>query len=1737
MLKWSHPKRGWGSELFSPAMVLRVAVVNPTTLNGAGWKFAELPFDICCVSECSTTAGMQVSCSKEFNNYGLRITWGTPVPSHRAKANGDESLRGAALGVCVVSSKPLAVRPSRDLLPPQWLATCRLMVSFVQLPTFVARIITVYGVPGCSQNSVQRNLTLWTAIFAILRTSDMPTLIGGDCNIKPQSTEVWESISALGFVEAFAQHEAVCGFPLPHTCRGATSNDTLVYSCHFARCFQSSFVHQGGLFADHSPLIVSFDVQVPQFIHRTLQLPGAMSDIVLNSELFQFEQDKLCKARSFGTDLNLVNGSPTLTSDGFDTALQQVGRIFETAYDAAVHGLNSFVGDGCFVPVRQPEKVPRLSKRTPVPIPPRQAPRRARNGAYEPPNEVYRIRTLQWTKQMRRLEAFCHRFAKYHGGNFPVGVAHQSKTEWDVILASPGFRPSFSAWCLRNGICAVWLSYDGLQRDWLQSLCSGFRAALHKIAVQEKQLRSKVFQHTLDLDLLHFGGPLAYSMIKPPKPLPPGHFDLCDNFTASVFRCRGKSLPKIQVHGTRMPDTSLTCTAGAQAFKLRATDDVGVFEAVDLPKGCVTPFGFSQTHMVTDPDRIAKAFFEFWAPFWLRDSGDQCTDISAWPDFLRLCHALPDLGVVPSDEVQTLEEWRWAIKATKCNTARGVCGLSQPELNAFSDQIIGFLAQLMYAGSSLGFPDWLMLARVVMVPKCTGATSFSQMRPITVYSLLFRIWAKISARRLLQQWKTVVPRCITGGLPGRSCARLSLSNAIDVEHGLSIGAGLGGFSLDIAKCFNALGRLPALHLLRHGGFGPKHSQFWSLSLGKMTRTACFLDTSSCPSAATTGLPEGDPLAVCAIVMFGLLWASPLLSVGIRCSLFYDDWSWTSDRADHHILALRHTQDFLAALQLHSDPSKCWCWGSTPKARKAWEQVNLAVTGAPDTYRVSSSEKALGVLMHYTKQTTLGCQATRLEAGIHRLQRLQKLPVPPSQKAHLIQTGIWPVALFGADVVYVGAKHLNKLRSVATTALVGKTSATMPHLALATVSKHVCDPVLYLLIRTLGLWRSLMCHDELSLPSLRGYLANACDDPNLAFGPASALKCYLKHVNWTINGDGFVVDHLNRSLDLSVVSFKQVLAYLWDAWDVIVSALVRKRRDYPDWPELDLFNFRLLNLPEDPREVAVVHQQTTLSHLWDTQNSKWAPQAKDDLLPCPLCGGANSRAHFPCLCPGLTDLRNEHSAALDLVTSEFPHLIFLPVLSKHPKLRLLQTIHAARELPEPFNLFELWPQLDGFPVFYTDGSCIHPELPVARFSAFAIVLDCATADYHRRDLARVHSSRATTPDTFLAVQVAVTPGLQTINRAEFCAILQIVRSVPGATIFSDSSWAIGTFHAVRDAPHPSEHCMRDNFDLILILCALADEVDLANYDLFKIKSHLNDDEAEDSLHLYHIQGNRFADELARKGVEPGRSPLHATAHEVSDWYVRQKQLLLDVRPFLVQADILRLDGFSTASDSGNVRKRLTNDQLDTWQPDGFYMSIPDVPDEIASGFLPGASVLQCMLRWFRLLRWPHVDEKSGGISLFEMMVNFVGLSGCVIPRVAARGTVRPEYFDPMRDPAADLIPCTVQDGVRMMDHAIHFMKRAMDIDLVPPDNKVSRQFHWRFGHKKVLSGFRTRPALPELTVHMQAMSSAIQDGNLQAFCPFDASAVPWRVLGPADSTPHAVRVRIWLRLDNQARARK
>lgn len=100
--------------------MLRVAVVNPTSLSNNYAKFVQLPCDLCLVSETSATKSMQEFHTRAFKKVQIQVSWGCPVPPQKRCIDGSESKRGCALGVCVLSKRGIPLRMSRDILPTHW---------------------------------------------------------------------------------------------------------------------------------------------------------------------------------------------------------------------------------------------------------------------------------------------------------------------------------------------------------------------------------------------------------------------------------------------------------------------------------------------------------------------------------------------------------------------------------------------------------------------------------------------------------------------------------------------------------------------------------------------------------------------------------------------------------------------------------------------------------------------------------------------------------------------------------------------------------------------------------------------------------------------------------------------------------------------------------------------------------------------------------------------------------------------------------------------------------------------------------------------------------------------------------------------------------------------------------------------------------------------------------------------------------------------------------------------------------------------------------------------------------------------------------------------------------------------------------------------------------------------------------------------------------------------------------
>lgn len=1711
-----------------------MGVCNPTVLVGAASKLNALTFDVCFVSECSVTKNSQHTCAKELNRKGMQILWGHPAPPQRTCNDHSDSLRGCALGVAVVAKNRVALRPTRDKLPSHWDETCRIVVGFVQIRHLTVRLICVYGVQPGASGAFAKNTSLWHLILELLASSDVPTILGGDFNLRPQSSGVWSEIEMLGFREAFEHHELIHGECLPPTCNGVTRNDSIVYSRHFASCFVRANVIQEQLFASHDPLIVEFDLNVPNHVRRSLPLPTDLDDQVLSSDLFLYNQSRAVD--SWGSTSDIAQSCDHACNQ--TNRLKTIGNAFEIAYDRTVDQLRNLEDDQNQFVRRQCPHVRRLHPRKPTTADSIRCPKKARNGDYEPPCEITRNFDLQLVRQVRRLQSFSRRAHLHQHDSMSESVIKQHRREWVTICFAPGFRPNFQSWVARNLMLTTWYDTAFAPCWWIADVYDKFKTFVDAHLRKEATKRRQKFQYKLDIDMLHFGGSLTHALLRKPQPPRPQCLTIEKTFQASLVRSRVKAKPRVlipQDHELQLA-TDLRCEG--QKVKLTKAPAEHTYFCDGLPKEVDNEVTLTQDQLTVDPDEASSAFFAYWDKYWMRDDTSHCPQ-TEWSEFLDFLDAMPSVSDESLSQPITCDEWFSALKKTKGKTARGICGFAQPELANMHVDLLKALLEFFTEAETSGLPPWMMVAKTVLIPKKEGTCKIGDLRPITIFSLLLRTWERVMARRLLRAWMPTLPASIVGGVPGRSCSQLTLTNAIRVEHALVIQSDAGGFSLDIAKCFNAVGRWPAVKLLTRAGMSQNFANMWHLSLSVMSRVVCMMDNVSDEHPASTGLPEGCPLSVCAMIQIGHGWQCILAAYGVDVSVFADDWSWFACTPEQHILAMRATAAWLKALKLHSDPAKCWVWGATPLAKKQWAKINELVVGSPTAYRLVFAEKNLGAFIHLSRTTQLGTQKQRIQEGINKLYRIGKLNLNVNKKAQLIQVNVWPTVFYGIEVLYVGQRHIAKLRSAAASSLVTKTPGTHVMLAVSCLSSKVVDPLLYILFRTLSLWRRLFLSEGSEAALARHLLIGSSDNPNKAFGPASALKCYLAHIMWKIDDSGCLIDHMNRQFELVNISQQHLFARLRDAWSICLQRDLQKRGTYHDWPEIDIPTTLRVQLPENSRDESILCIARTMGYLFREQCQHWDNceieqlDEENKFLKCPLCGAENTRQHHPFQCPAQETLQLEHVEEVTYVKRHFPHACFLPVIYMHPHLRVLQYVHNRREQPDPFNL----PQnmQDRTLVFYTDGSSAFPQLSGGYLAGYAVVLDLLDEDTERIAIAEKVRSNQPVHDTFSVVQVALVSGVQTINRAELSAVIQVIRSCSSAVIYVDSKWTIDTVNAITELPCIAAHAHRQNFDLIVQLIHLASTCDLRNFDLRKIKSHIANEDVTDDLCLYHVIGNRWADEAARSSIQQHRSDVHKLAWDIGNWYVDQINHVTAYSKFLIATDVKRLEAFERVQhiDDGHL---LTIEDAIHWNPVNQHAIVIDSPTshDFLAGFLPGASFFVALRKWASCLRWPDAGNTKGGVSFYELACNFIGVTGLHFPRVVQRGQRYSEYADPRFTSVAGLLPQTVWDICRLIEHAFRFAYKVLGIELFPYDRLHRRQYLGFLGYKHKLAGFLARPVFPEQELHMCAMQRNVYHGQLHMPEPFLTEPLFPIDLHDLDTTSHKVRYRQFTHLQYLAR---
>ena len=747
-----------------------------------------------------------------------------------------------------------------------------------------------------------------------------------------------------------------------------------------------------------------------------------------------------------------------------------------------------------------------------------------------------------------------------------------------------------------------------------------------------------------------------------------------------------------------------------------------------------------RVQVTLDPREWSNAFFEGWSEYWQRE--DALPQDFPWRPLLAHVPRPDPLHLAPIQ----YEDWRTALAHAKVSSMRGTCGWSVGELRLLPRELVEPLLRIFQKCEHGGqWPVQLRQWLLVLLRKDDGIPTWKTVQPISVASVVYRVWARIRTRQLLAWCQlsalpTVGPRLSTRSLWG------FVSDFVAEEA--ASGHAPTGLVLDIVKAFNVL-RRPLVHdVMVHLGAPVWLVQAWLRALEGMERHVLVAGTVF-PAAVSlrrsnAGVPEGDPMSVVAMYCMCRFFASHVqLCPGVLPLTYADNWQVIALQLEPLRQVLPQVDDFLRRCSLPIAPEKCWMWSMGKQERRALRNTMLGTDKVP----VRLQAVDLGADLPYCRKRAAAKRNLRVSAGHRRLQRARGLPCSKWHKSRLVLTGIWPQCLHGSETCDVPRSVLKRLRTLAK-------QGVSPWLACSVGSPQLVDPEFCLLLQRIRLFR-LMWRD---FPQARDRMRKGLISLRSAVGAVSyLLSKQLRTWQWVVQGL-WVQDDDGRRFHLVSTSLKAVKRILETTWMEMVGSNIAHRKSCEGVHRIDVDLSKVwTRFPLGDRALllaqltGVTYTRDCLSHVIDGHVSS----------ACPLCGETDSRLHRAKYCKATEEMRDIFVRALDGFTLP-DHTWAYGIWDEAPALRAWQAQLCKVEFPQ--ILLSL---ADDRQFVFTDGSCLCPKRPNLRLSGGAVILAHATGAYS-------------------LVWSGIVPGIdQSSYRAELLALLVAVATFRKVTVFCDN----------------------------------------------------------------------------------------------------------------------------------------------------------------------------------------------------------------------------------------------------------------------------------------------------------------------------------------------------------------
>lgn len=426
----------------------------------------------------------------------------------------------------------------------------------------------------------------------------------------------------------------------------------------------------------------------------------------------------------------------------------------------------------------------------------------------------------------------------------------------------------------------------------------------------------------------------------------------------------------------------------------------------------------------------------------------------------------------------TGEDLHKQIRATNKDTAAGTCGWRAYELKLLPAILLEPYAQLLdKIEKGAPWPQGLLYAVVALLAKHgVIAQNALQQRPITISSVLYRIYSSLRYKHLCLWVKGWIHPALKGGIPTGEVRDITVELGIDLEQTAAKAAlqeqkgedpshnTLYGANEDVWKCYDTMNRKQLFTAATKLGADETFMNSQERFYNQLKRTFRYGRSIGPWFGTQTSILQGCALSQHWVNIDASMWAWTVQEAGeydkygnhkpnpngkphLTVNGFIDDKGLRGMDKD------RGQNGVLASDQYHQDSgqvpeyTKSNAWHDSPRSSFKPQPLKFG----PVPLKLIPMEKVLGVEHQYMGRQTRGVQDERGDKAAAAAKRVAVLPITTKLKARLIDTAVLPVYVFGAENYGVIQKSLDSVTRQVDQAIRGnKYQARAPELYWALV---------------------------------------------------------------------------------------------------------------------------------------------------------------------------------------------------------------------------------------------------------------------------------------------------------------------------------------------------------------------------------------------------------------------------------------------------------------------------------------------------------------------------------------------------------------------------------------------------------------------------------------------------------------------------------------------------------------